>query len=206
MRFLYDAGRRLFGSATRWAGRSSSPAITICSPANARLASLVAIAKGDVPVEHWFALGRPLVSTAHGQDAAFLERHDVRIPDAAAVHANLHEFAARSCVPRGGATADRLRPRKRRAWGISESAYSALDANQIYQYRAFGVPALALKPGLEDDLVVAPYATMLALTVDPVTPSRTCGGCADLDLDGPMGFYESIDYSRENSATASAEW
>ncbi len=52
-------------------------------------------------------------------------------------------------------------------WGISESAYSALDANQIYQYRAFGVPALALKPGLEDDLVVAPYATMLALMVDP---------------------------------------
>src|SRR6202167_1684246 len=52
-------------------------------------------------------------------------------------------------------------------WGISECAYGALDANQIYQYRAFGVPSLALRPGLEDDLVVAPYATMLALLIDP---------------------------------------
>ena len=56
-------------------------------------------------------------------------------------------------------------------WGISESAYSALDANQIYQYRAFGVPDLALKPGLEDDLVVAPYATMLALPSTRRPPS-----------------------------------
>src|ERR1017187_2197300 len=53
-------------------------------------------------------------------------------------------------------------------WGVSESAYSALDANQVYQYRAFGVPSLALKQEQDDELVVAPYATVLALAVDPV--------------------------------------
>jgi len=54
---------------------------------------------------------------------------------------------------------------KKVPWGVSESAYSALDSNQVYQYRAFGVPALALKQGLTDDLVIAPYASMLALSI-----------------------------------------
>ena len=56
---------------------------------------------------------------------------------------------------------------KKVPWGVSESAYSALDANQVYQYRAFGIPSLALKQALTDDLVVAPYATMLALPLAP---------------------------------------
>ena len=61
-------------------------------------------------------------------------------------------------------------------WGISESAYSALDAHQIYQYRAFGVPALAIQPDLDAELVVAPYATMLALMIDPKRRFRISSG------------------------------
>ncbi len=38
-------------------------------------------------------------------------------------------------------------------WGISESCYNAVDMNQIYQYRAFGVPGLGFKRGLAEDLV-----------------------------------------------------
>ena len=60
-------------------------------------------------------------------------------------------------------------------WGISESAFSAVDRNNVYQYRAFGVPALALKRGQERDLVIAPYASALALGVEP---SRRCEICA----------------------------
>ena len=86
-------------------------------------------------------------------------------------------------------------------WGISESAFSALDRNHVYQYRAFGVPALALKRGQERDLVVAPYASALALGVEPVAAARNlrrlglAGGAAML---GDYGYYESIDFSRRS--------
>ena len=77
-------------------------------------------------------------------------------------------------------------------------AYSALDAHQIYQYRAFGVPSLALNPGTEDDRVVSPYSTMLALLVDPAAATDNLERLKNLGLAGPMGFYESIDFTRES--------
>jgi len=81
-------------------------------------------------------------------------------------------------------------------WGISESAWSALDSRHIYQYKAFGVPALALNPALGDDLVVAPYATILALMVDPRLAVANLKRLRGMILSGPMGFYESIDFTR----------
>jgi Uncharacterized protein conserved in bacteria (DUF2329). len=84
-------------------------------------------------------------------------------------------------------------------WGISESAFSALDRHNVYQYRAFGVPALALKRGQEDDLVVAPYAAALALGVEPAAAMknlRRLANLGDSTLLGDYGYYEAIDYSR----------
>jgi cyclic beta-1,2-glucan synthetase len=83
-------------------------------------------------------------------------------------------------------------------WGISECAYSALDANQTYQYRAFGVPDLALNPVADPGPVVAPYATMLALLVDPSRSVNNLRQLETLGLKGPMGFYESIDFTRQS--------
>ncbi|MGH9558706.1 MAG: GH36-type glycosyl hydrolase domain-containing protein, partial [Bryobacteraceae bacterium] len=85
-------------------------------------------------------------------------------------------------------------------WGLSECAYSALDQNQIYQYRAFGVPELALKRGLEDERVIAPYATMLALMVDPAAAIENLKHLESVGLAGPMGLYEAIDFTRERKA------
>ena len=89
------------------------------------------------------------------------------------------------------------------AWGISEAAYSALDAHQIYQYRAFGVPDLAIQPDLDEEPVVAPYASMLALMIDPQSAIPNLQRLDSLGLDGPMGFYESIDFSRESKRDGS---
>ena len=137
---------------------------------------------------------------ARRSGAAFLERHDVRVSDAAAVHAHLREFPARSApAARRFGNRSRTDDEKDVPWGISECAYGALDANQIYQYRAFGVPGLALKPGLEDDLVVAPYATMLALLIDPAAAIENLKRLHALGFDGPMGLYESIDFNLENT-------
>ena len=83
-------------------------------------------------------------------------------------------------------------------WGISESAYNAQDLDGNYQYRAFGVPGLGLKRGLADDLVVAPYATMLAAPLAPArSASAISSGCARKGLAGRYGYYEAIDYTPE---------
>ena len=131
-----------------------------------RLASLVAIAKGDVPIEHWFALGRPHASSAGGQTllswSGTMFEYLMPLLFMRTFANSLLDRACREAVRRQ----IEYGREKNVPWGVSESAYSALDSNQIYQYRAFGVPALALKQGLADDLVVAPYATMLALSID----------------------------------------
>jgi cyclic beta-1,2-glucan synthetase len=81
-------------------------------------------------------------------------------------------------------------------WGMSESAYNLRDRQGTYQYRAFGVPTLALRRGLGKDQVVAPYATMLALLVDPDGAMENCGLLEREGALGPWGFRDAVDYSR----------
>src|SRR5206468_12319231 len=81
-------------------------------------------------------------------------------------------------------------------WGISESAYNRRDRHDTYQYRAFGVPDLALKRGLETDLVVAPYATALALAVVASEALENLAALEEGGALGPYGFYDALDYTR----------
>ncbi|HEY4361384.1 MAG TPA: glucoamylase family protein [Bryobacteraceae bacterium] len=198
MRFLYDPNRRLFGIGYAVGGPVEFTSHYDLLASECRLASLVSIAKGDVPVEHWFALSRPQVSASGGRAllswSGTMFEYLMPLLFMRAFSNSLLDHACREAV--------RLQIRYGRdkdvPWGVSEAAYSALDTHQIYQYRAFGIPALALKPALEDDLVVAPYASMLALTVDSKEAIDNLRRLQSLELDGPMGFYESIDYSRES--------
>jgi len=80
-------------------------------------------------------------------------------------------------------------------WGISESGYSTIDVHLNYQYRGFGVPGLGLKRGLSDDLVIAPYASALALMVAPEEACLNLQQLARDGMEGPYGFYEAIDYT-----------
>jgi hypothetical protein len=84
-------------------------------------------------------------------------------------------------------------------WGVSESAWSALDSNQIYQYFAFGIPALGLNAPLDEGDVVAPYATMLGLQVDPAAAIENLERLNKMGLEGPMGLYESMDFTRQST-------
>ena len=81
-------------------------------------------------------------------------------------------------------------------WGISESGYNRTDVHLNYQYRAFGVPGLGLKRGLAEDLVIAPYATAMALMVAPVEACENLQRLADEGREGAFGFYEAVDYTR----------
>jgi cyclic beta-1,2-glucan synthetase len=199
MRLLYDETRRLFGVGYAVGGPLEFNSHYDLLGSECRLASLVAIAKGEVPVEHWYAMARPLASS-HGRRTLLswsgtMFEYLMPLLFTRSFSNSLLDHACRDAVAQQIAYGHE----KEVPWGVSEAAYSALDANQVYQYKAFGVPNLALKPNLEDDLVVSPYSTMLALTVDSEAAIDNLRRLASLDLDGPMGFYESIDFSRENS-------
>ena len=149
LRFLYDEERRIFAIGYQVAERRLDNSFYDLLASEARLTSLLAIARGEVPVEHWWALGRPFGS-AYGRlpllswsgtmfeylmPLLFTHTHENSLLDRAchdAVHCQI-AYAEKNSVP----------------WGISESAFSALDRHNVYQYRAFGVPALALKRGQE---------------------------------------------------------
>ena len=82
-------------------------------------------------------------------------------------------------------------------WGISESGYNRTDVHLNYQYRAFGVPGLGFKRGLAEDLVIAPYATAMALMVVPVAACENLQRLAAEGRYGRYGFYEAVDYTPE---------
>ncbi len=161
----------------------------------ARLASFVAIAQGQVPQSNWFALGR-LLTTVDGR-AALLSwsgsMFEYLMPSLVmpSYPDTLLDQTLRAAVSRQiGYGRQRDVP-----WGVSESGYNATDANLNYQYRAFGVPGLGLKRGLSEDLVVAPYASVMALMIEPLAACQNLARLRDLGLAGTFGYYEAIDYT-----------
>ncbi|EWY41660.1 glycosyl transferase [Skermanella stibiiresistens SB22] len=162
----------------------------------ARLASLFAIAKGDVPARHWFRLGRTATPLGHG--AALISWSG-----------SMFEYLMPSLVMRAPAGSllertNQLVVERQQAyghalgipWGISESAYNARDLEFTYQYSNFGVPGLGLKRGLSENAVIAPYATGLATMVDPKGAVANFARLADLGASGRYGFHEALDFTR----------
>ena len=163
----------------------------------ARLGSFVAIARGDVPLEHWFSMSRPY--GAIGRQRVLLSwtgtmfEYLMPLLFQHSYGNSLLDKAAREAV----AVQIAYGRTRRVPWGISESAFADLDLNKTYQYKAFGVPALGLKRGLEEQLVVAPYATLLALNVAPSETVQNLKRLAGLGLLGDYGYYEAMDFSRQ---------
>ena len=204
MRFLYHEERRLFSIGFSVSEQRIDTSHYDLLASEARIGSLVAIARGDVPTRHWLAMARPY-SSIGGRRALLSwtgtmfeylmplllqKTYDNSLLDQAcreAVSLQM-DYARRRGVP----------------WGISESAYSDVDSNGTYQYHAFGVPGLGLKRSLEEGLVVAPYATMLSLAISPHEAVNNLKYLSRLGLYGDYGFYESIDLTRERNRDG--EW
>ncbi|MDZ4200335.1 MAG: cyclic beta 1-2 glucan synthetase, partial [Kiritimatiellia bacterium] len=162
-RFLYDSARRLLSIGFDVDSRRRDPGCYDLLASEARLASFLLVAGEQAPTEHWFALGRLLTgregsSTLISWSGSMFE---YLMPALLMPH-HRNTLLDRTCR---SAIARQISYGRQRGipWGISESCYSARDARHVYQYRAFGVPGLGLQRGLADDLVVAPYATLLAL-------------------------------------------
>lgn len=197
MDFLYDWSRRLFGVGYVVGEPRIFYSHYDLLASECRLASLVAIAKNDVPMDHWFALGRSRISTPRQQAtlswSGTMFEYLMPIIFTYAFENSFLEASCREAVAGQISFSERVGL----PWGVSESAYSAIDANQTYQYRAFGIPSLALNPNADPGPVVAPYATALALQVDPAAATTNLRRLEGLGMAGPMGFYESIDFTRQ---------
>ena len=199
-RFLYDAQRQLFAIGFRLAdhggpGRRDPSAYDLLA-SEARLASFLAIAKGDVSESHWFHLGRPVTSVRgtpvllswsatmfeYLMPLLVMRRFPNTLLDESCrmVVRRQVEYGAARGVP----------------WGISESAYNVVDQHETYQYKAFGVPGLGLKRGLGDELVVAPYASALATMIDAPRSAANLRRLTGAGLEGEYGFFDAIDYTR----------
>ena len=161
----------------------------------ARLASLVAIAKGDVPVEHWFRMGRP--TAAPDGNKVLLSWSGTMFEYLMPVL--LTRLYPGSLLQESALNAVKIQraygQRHGHPWGISESAYFKMDPELTYQYRAFGVPALGLDRGLGKHYVAAPYATLLALAIDPKAALDNLDALADLGAYGPYGYYDAVDFT-----------
>ncbi len=194
--FLLDPVRKLFVIGYRVDERQADNSCYDLLASEARLTSLVAIAKGDVAHEHWFRLGRPL--TPIGRGSALLSWSGSMFeylmpslvllePERSLLGTTVRlvigeqiRYAAEHGVP----------------WGISESAYNERDLELNYQYGPFGVPRLGLRRAPADELVIAPYATGLATLFEPEAAIANFRRFDQLGARGRYGFYEALDFTR----------
>ncbi len=195
-RFLFDSDRELFSIGYRHDARAPDPSFYDLLASESRLASFLAIAKNDVPVEHWFHLGRTL-NHAAGETALVSWSGSMFEYLMPALVMRTFPFTVLDQTYHGAVRRQMAYGVERGVpWGVSESAYNGRDRQLIYQYRAFGVPDLALKRGLGRDLVIAPYASLLAVMVEPVRALDNLVELAGAGALGRYGFRDALDYTR----------
>ncbi len=193
---LYNSQRRLFSVGFNLEDGRLDRAHYDLLASEARIASQVAIAKGDTDHRHWFQLGRAVTETAPGSRGLLSwggTMFEYLMP------ALLSQYVSGSLLERScDAAVERqiaYGKQRRVPWGISESAFGALGVNSDYHYQSFGVPGLGLKRGLGKDLVVSPYSTALALAVKPADAVANFRVLANEGAEGPWGFYDAVDYT-----------
>ncbi len=193
--FLFDPTRRLLSIGYNASERRTDPGNYDLLASESRLCCFVAIAQGQLPQESWFALGRLLTSTGGApvllswsgsmfeylMPLLVMPTYDNTLLDQTckAAVARQIEYGKQRGVP----------------WGVSESGYNTVDLHLNYQYHAFGVPGLGLKRGLAEDLVIAPYASVLALMVTPEAACQNLQRLAAEGFVGKYGYFEAIDYT-----------
>lgn len=192
--FLFNEDRKLFHIGYHVSSQTMDAGCYDLMASEASLASYIAIARGDVPEKHWHKLGRlltmvkgiPCFVSWSGTMFEYLMPKLVMKEYGGTVFANTSkaaviqqiEYAKKNKIP----------------WGISESQYYRFDLDSNYQYKAFGVPKIRLKPSFKESLVVTPYATMLALSYVEKEAFINLRKLIELGVFGMYGFYEAIDF------------
>ncbi len=193
--FLFDTSRDLFAIGYNVGDQRLDASFYDLLASEARLASFIAIAQGQLGQDHWFTLGRLLTTTGGAPTllswSGSMFEYLMPLLVMPTYENTLLDQTYRAVVSR------QINYGRQRGvpWGMSESGYNTIDLHMNYQYRAFGVPGLGLKRGLAEDLVVAPYASALALMVAPEAACRNLERLAAEGREGAYGMYEAIDYT-----------
>ena len=194
--FLFDPNRQLLSIGYREADGSLDANFYDLLASESRLASFIAIAKGDVPAKHWFRLGRTLTPidgrsgliSWSGSMFEYLMPSLVMRAPAGSLMAQTNQLIVWRHKEYGGELDV--------PWGMSESGYNLRDIEKTYQYSSFGVPDLGYKRALGDNIVVAPYASGLASMINPAAAARNYSRMASIGACGIYGWYEALDYTR----------
>ena len=195
-RFLFDEQRQVFHIGYNASTEQLDPSYYDLLASEARVASLIAIAKGDVPQSHWLHLGRP-VTMVNGKQVLLSwsgTMFEYLMP-ALFTKNYTGTFLSDSCYAALEAQV-RYGQEKQVPWGISESGYYAFDVNLNYQYRGFGVPELGFERDLPGELVIAPYASLLGLSLHPQAVLENMEHLEHLNMLGRYGFYEALDFTK----------
>ncbi len=194
--FLYDPTHRLMSIGYNPETHQRDQGYYDLLASEARLSSFLGVAFGQLPIDHWFCLGRQLVPVGKGKvliswSGSMFEYLMPQLFMPAYEATLLKESCdqAVQCQINHGL-------RYSMPWGVSESCFNQIDINKVYQYRGFGVVGMGLKRGLKDDFVIAPYATAMAVMIKPVTACKNLQEMIKLGFLGRYGFYEAIDYTR----------
>ena len=194
--FMFDANRQLLSIGYRDSDGTLDDNFYDLLASEARLASFIAIAKGDLPAKHWFRLGRTmtpidgnsgLISWSGSMFEYLMPSLVMRAPAGSLLNETNSLVVWRQEKYGDGLGVP---------WGMSESEYNVRDIEQTYQYSSFGIPDLAYKRGLGESTVVAPYASGLAAMIDPTAAARNFQRMAEIGACGAYGWYEALDYTR----------
>jgi cyclic beta-1,2-glucan synthetase len=193
--FLYDKSKNLLTIGYKPDEHQCDPSFYDLLASEARFVTFLGIAQGKLPEESWFALGRlvtnpgraPVLLSWGGSMFEYLMPLLVMPTYENTLLDQTYKTAVQRQIEYGN--------QRGVPWGNSESGYNMVDINSNYQYHAFGTPGLGLKRGLGEDLVVAPYATILALMVEPEKACKNLELMFSEEFEGAYGFYEAIDYT-----------
>jgi hypothetical protein len=203
-RFLYHGSRKLLAIGYNVAERRRDASCYDLLASECRLASFLAVSDGQLPADHWTALGRSVA--LHGGVPALMSwsgsmfeylmpmlvmpSHETTLLHAscrAAVGRHI-EYAREQGLP----------------WGVSESCFDVRNDDDDYSYRAFGVPGLRLERRTDRSQVVAPYASALAAMVAPAAACDNLTWLEDLGALCSYGFYDAVDYSAGSTCQPAA--
>ncbi|MGB3076827.1 MAG: glucoamylase family protein, partial [Chitinophagales bacterium] len=193
--FLYDKSSNLFTIGYNVQEHNMDASFYDLLASEARFVIFIGIAQGKLPEESWFALGRlltkvegePILLSWSGSMFEYLMPLLVMPTYENTLLDQTYKAAVQWQIDYG--------KQKGLPWGISESGFNMINAGSQYQYRAFGAPGLGLKRGLEEDSVIAPYASALALMVEPQKACKNLQLLSENKFEGRHGLYEAIDYT-----------
>ncbi|WP_291706601.1 glucoamylase family protein [Clostridium sp.] len=193
--FLYNKERGLFSIGYNVEDKSLGNSYYDLMASESRTTSFLTIARGEIPKEHWYNLNRNMskvfgfktLASWSGTMFEYFMPYQIMKSFDNTIWSLTYSSVLKAQMSYGD--------KKDVPWGISESAYYVFDINDVYQYKAFGVPGVGLKRGLDDELVVSPYSSIMTLPLDTKASLDNLKNLYDLNAYGRYGFIEAIDYS-----------